>query len=1174
MPDLSSLSDDELERIAGGGGSAPAPARGALADMSDDELERIAGGSSGIRDVGNRLATATGQAARLAVQGVPRALGSVAALVGDAAINTGKSFYNTGRRSVGKPEIDNPPLPLSNALSNSTERWADELGLPALPKEGVAGYIGRGLEIGTEALTGAGLANIGARGLRAAAPSAVRLLGLEAEPAAAGIATLAERPALQVAAGLTGQAASEGVSALAPDSPAARLIGAGLGVAVGAGTGVAIPAAGRFVSREFGLTKGARQARADATILDRAADKTGASLSDEPNAVPGYKPTAGQQSGDLGLLGLEKDVSKSETGQTLFKAREEEQAAAQNAAIQRVQPAGQGQASDLHGFVRGLLTDVDEAGAAAETTARDAARATTSGFATGQDGGAAAVGSKIRGDVVEERGASAANRNALYDAVDPNGTVSVTSQGLKEAARSVYGDLRGFGAIDVSPVERALVDHIGSLGPEMPFQEMVRANKAINAAKRKAGFGTPENERLNQLNSAVLDAMSNHAVAAAEADPGVASRIGAMRDELEARAGTAGSGDAGAVRSVQAGTGAQEPIGNGAGSGGPSGSSGTQGLPKGSRDRRKGLTLSQFIARNGGLALDDEAAARDFGNVKVPGVGGTLARPNGHSIDDFWRNKLIDEGYLPPDADGGASRDITKELYEALEREQSGRGATRTADIENRGQLPGLDDETAAHQAARSQVQDELRRAGIREGEVSSRALDDAAQSIARGDEADAITAYERAVLALDEPGPKPRPVNPDRPEPPGGFPNIFDDMPTNDPAAAEKYREARAAAKKHAETFKQGAPKTITEARGTVGNYTVPAEAVPRIAFRPRPEGAARIRELVAAGAKHEDLADAAAISLQKHITDGVLDPKGYAKWKEDHAGALAELPEDVRARFASASLAGEAVSKAAAARKAATKQAQSSALGRVAGASEGDVTGKIGSMLFGQNAHKDIGQLFVATRNNPEAREGLKRAVMDNVLSKITAKGEVGASGERGVAVGQLEDLLSKKRAMMVAIFGEDHVKSLDAVAANARQELRSSTAGVRPRGSPGTAAEMGAVIERGTRAAEAGKSVLGQAFARLGQGVVFAPWGAKTAAGGAGFFAGLSEASIGKLRAAGIRKVDDMVAETLLDPVATKAALVRGAGRANAEKVLVNRLVARSLNPAAAASRGDSE
>jgi hypothetical protein len=58
-------------------------------------------------------------------------------------------------------------------------------------------------------------------------------------------------------------------------------------------------------------------------------------------------------------------------------------------------------------------------------------------------------------------------------------------------------------------------------------------------------------------------------------------------------------------------------------------------------------SLARFIARNGGIRLDGDAAATDLHRFNIPGHG-NVARPTGKSIDDFWRERLIEEGYFRP----------------------------------------------------------------------------------------------------------------------------------------------------------------------------------------------------------------------------------------------------------------------------------------------------------------------------------------------------------------------------------------------------------------------------------------------------------------------------------------------------------------------------------------------
>lgn len=172
---------------------------------------------------------------------------------------------------------------------------------------------------------------------------------------------------------------------------------------------------------------------------------------------------------------------------------------------------------------------------------------------------------------------------------------------------------------------------------------------------------------------------------------------------------------------------------------------------KGGEVQRKPMTLTQFIARGGGIPLDDEALARDFGKVRVPGAG-PLARANGRSIDGYWREALIEAGYFPPDADGYMSRDITKELFDALEAERLGKKRYSANDVEavqaverKVGEIERAVEEQASLIAA---AHEEL---GIRRQDMDPAALYDAANRLVRGEETDPVWAYERALISAEQ---------------------------------------------------------------------------------------------------------------------------------------------------------------------------------------------------------------------------------------------------------------------------------------------------------------------------------------------------------------------------------------------------------------------------------------
>lgn len=165
----------------------------------------------------------------------------------------------------------------------------------------------------------------------------------------------------------------------------------------------------------------------------------------------------------------------------------------------------------------------------------------------------------------------------------------------------------------------------------------------------------------------------------------------------------------------------------------------------------KPLSLVQFIARNGGLALDGDARALDLHKVFVPG-GGPLARKTGRSIDGFWRERLMEAGYLPRDPDGTFSRDIKNELFDLIDAEVRHKQKTHAARDQGRIEDEAsarIADENAQHEAEIERHAAEVR-AALKEhdlGDADPATLNDAAELLWRGEHTDPLDAFERAVM-------------------------------------------------------------------------------------------------------------------------------------------------------------------------------------------------------------------------------------------------------------------------------------------------------------------------------------------------------------------------------------------------------------------------------------------
>ncbi|MCC0807508.1 hypothetical protein FPV16_14930 [Methylobacterium sp. W2] len=172
-------------------------------------------------------------------------------------------------------------------------------------------------------------------------------------------------------------------------------------------------------------------------------------------------------------------------------------------------------------------------------------------------------------------------------------------------------------------------------------------------------------------------------------------------------------------------------------------------------DDPNGVSLARFIAKNGGLRLDGDAAATDLHRFMVPGVG-KVARPDGKGLDNFWRERLIEEGYFRPDADGGMARDISSELLRKLQNEQRG---VPSYPLDSAGRPKGraaggqaADDYANARSLAESRFDEDLARVEVDPKGIHPDIRERVVGALMRGEETDPLKAYERTIGAMKGP--------------------------------------------------------------------------------------------------------------------------------------------------------------------------------------------------------------------------------------------------------------------------------------------------------------------------------------------------------------------------------------------------------------------------------------
>jgi len=387
--------------------------------------------------------------------------------------------------------------------------------------------------------------------------------------------------------------------------------------------------------------------------------------------------------------------------------------------------------------------------------------------------------------------------------------------------------------------------------------------------------------------------------------------------------------------------------------------------------------------------------------------------------------------------------------------------------------------------------------------------------------------------------------------------------LPNFDAGARDRLTAARTATRERAETFDN---KTLAPWRrrpSFTAPYGMASESVPGKVFFGRPESARAIdqyRRAVGQGVADQQIEQYAVSRLRQAAfnADGSVNLNKLETWRRSHADALAKLPNlrqqvdelatsaravadrlDAAARFgkdASKAAQGE-IAEAARRQRRMTEAAQRSRLGKVMNADSGEeVVRQVGSIFGRSDAGREMMKLNLATRGNPEAREGLRRAVVDHIVGKFIGNAEAGTSGQGLIKADQFQTFAKNNvGALRSAGFSEEEIRTIQAIAADLRRSNRSVSA-LRIPGGSNTAQDIIAAAQ-----SDAAGSILSRLLGAYAMGGnIVSIVGGKVAS---------------TLREAGFQTVDDILADALLNP--EKARLLLQKVPARSDSTVLNRL-----------------
>jgi len=222
--------------------------------------------------------------------------------------------------------------------------------------------------------------------------------------------------------------------------------------------------------------------------------------------IKGSRPTTGQMTGDMGLLQAERQAKTSDN--TSFNDIEAQQNTARRAALEGVAPQGADVMRPSQIFQEQKAA-LDQSMDAAHQRLRD--HAANLAGAMGDAVPAEQIGSQLRTAIEDVRGQEKKAVSKLYQAVDPDGTMTLVSTPLREGAEEVQKSIDTLGAPPSADVSRIL-EKMTEAPDVLPFKSIMALDTDITDAMRreKRSAGESNDHRLlSQLKGQVQGAISN-----------------------------------------------------------------------------------------------------------------------------------------------------------------------------------------------------------------------------------------------------------------------------------------------------------------------------------------------------------------------------------------------------------------------------------------------------------------------------------------------------------------------------------------------------------------------------------------------------------------------------------------------------------------------------------------
>lgn len=362
---------------------------------------------------------------------------------------------------------------------------------------------------------------------------------------------------------------------------------------------------------------------------------------------------------------------------------------------------------------------------------------------------------------------------------------------------------------------------------------------------------------------------------------------------------------------------------------------------------------------------------------------------------------------------------------------------------------------------------------------------------------------------------------------------------PNFDAEALDRLNGARDTTQRRVNQFDNPTLKPIRQRPSTQSPYDMQAASVPARIFR---AGAKSFNDVQT---YRQAVGDRVAMpQLQAYAVDrvkaaalredGTIDPGRLMSWRRAHADALRAFPGLDR-KLGDAAKASEAMAEVATTRKIAIDDAQKGVLGRLLGLEDPqDIVRTVGGIFSRQDSAAQMQRLVQMIGENPEAREGLRKSIVDYVAGRFIGNTEAGTTGLGALKSDGYQTFFHQNtNALRMAGFNTDELETMGRIAKDLQQTNR-SVASVKLPGGSNTTQDVLAARANDNGTTILAKLMTASAATGTGAGLIGGPMlGLPVAAG---------TAIVGAFRQAGLQKVDDLIKDAMLNPARARMLLLK--------------------------------